>query len=78
MAANHTLEATTQSFTYRPCVQRSFGKDLIVCVCNITYCDNIEPVGDLRSGQAVMYYSDQTGSRLVKSDLRQTSIRAGW
>ncbi|VDL77952.1 unnamed protein product [Nippostrongylus brasiliensis] len=47
--------------------------DLIVCVCNITYCDNIEPVGDLRSGQAVMYYSDQTGSRLVKSDLRQTS-----
>ncbi|KAK6051091.1 hypothetical protein COOONC_11403, partial [Cooperia oncophora] len=62
--------------THRPCAARNLGKDRVVCVCNSTYCDDIEPVGDLRLGQAVLYYSHQNDSRLVRSNLRQTANRA--
>ncbi|XGW29730.1 hypothetical protein V3C99_009070 [Haemonchus contortus] len=62
--------------SHHPCAARNLGNNRVVCVCNTTYCDDIEPVGDLRAGQAVLYYSCQNGSRLVKSNLRQTANRA--
>ncbi|PIO58536.1 hypothetical protein TELCIR_20025, partial [Teladorsagia circumcincta] len=62
--------------THRPCAARSLGESLVVCVCNITYCDDIEPLRELRLGQAILYYSNQNSSRLEKSNLRQTANRA--
>ncbi|EPB74230.1 O-Glycosyl hydrolase family 30 [Ancylostoma ceylanicum] len=63
-------------YTYQPCAARSFGKNQVVCVCNTTYCDNVESLGDLRPGQAVLYYSNEAGRRLEKSNLKQTANRA--
>ncbi|EPB74232.1 hypothetical protein ANCCEY_06661 [Ancylostoma ceylanicum] len=60
-------------YDYRPCAARSLGKNQVVCVCNRTYCDNVEPVGDLRPGQAVLYYSNDAGRRLEKSSLKPTA-----
>ncbi|KHJ75944.1 O-Glycosyl hydrolase family 30 [Oesophagostomum dentatum] len=69
------LSSVTAQFTYQPCAIRTVGNKRIVCVCNTTYCDNIEPVGELRPGQAVLYYSNEAGRRLEKSNLRQTANR---
>ncbi|KHJ94225.1 hypothetical protein OESDEN_05851 [Oesophagostomum dentatum] len=69
------LSSVTAQFTYQPCAARTVGNKRIVCVCNATYCDNIEPVGELRPGQAVLYYSNEAGRRLEKSNLRQTANR---
>ncbi|KAL6740522.1 hypothetical protein Aduo_013871 [Ancylostoma duodenale] len=63
-------------YDYHPCAARSLGKNQVVCVCNTTYCDNVESVGDLQSGQAVLYYSNEVGRRLEKSSLEQTSRKA--
>ncbi|VDL78212.1 unnamed protein product [Nippostrongylus brasiliensis] len=58
-----------KDFKYQPCAARSFGENLVVCVCNRTYCDNIEPIGDIQKGETIQYLSDQTGKRLVRSKL---------
>ncbi|VDO66438.1 unnamed protein product [Heligmosomoides polygyrus] len=68
-----TFEITTNSSKSNI----DLGKNLVVCVCNSTYCDDVESVGDLRPGQAVEYYSDQSGSRLEKSNLRQSNQDSG-
>ncbi|KAK6021911.1 hypothetical protein OSTOST_12406 [Ostertagia ostertagi] len=70
------MTSSSREVTHRPCAARSLGENLVVCVCNTTYCDDIEPLGDLRIGQAVLYYSNQNSSRLMKSNLRQTANRA--
>ena len=45
------------------CIQRSFGPDAIVCVCNSTYCDTIDNP-KLQTGQFQLYTSTKSGERL--------------
>ncbi|KAK5972474.1 Glucosylceramidase, partial [Trichostrongylus colubriformis] len=72
-----TLSALTKGqHTHHPCAARDVGKNFVVCVCNSTYCDDVEPVGDLHLGQAALYYSSHSASRLVKSNLRPSTDRA--
>ncbi|RCN52483.1 hypothetical protein ANCCAN_01527 [Ancylostoma caninum] len=72
-----STELASGQYIYRPCAARSLGKNQVICVCNTTYCDNVESVGDLRSGQAVLYYSNEAGRRLEKSNLEQNVNKTG-
>lgn len=51
----------------RPCSKLSFGPGNIVCRCNASYCDTVEPIEPLTSGNFALYTSNSNGSRLVKS-----------
>nr|XP_034325067.1 lysosomal acid glucosylceramidase [Crassostrea gigas] len=50
-----------------PCSKLSFGPGNIVCRCNASYCDTVEPIEPLTSGNFALYTSNSNGSRLVKS-----------
>lgn len=42
----------------------------MVCVCNATFCDEIEPVGKIEDGKAVVYRSSLDGDRLKKLSVK--------
>ncbi|KAJ1364540.1 hypothetical protein KIN20_024663 [Parelaphostrongylus tenuis] len=53
----------------QPCVRKTYrASDVnIVCVCNATYCDDIEPLAEIPAGKAVMCVSSLNGKRFEKS-----------
>ncbi|XP_053552504.1 lysosomal acid glucosylceramidase [Bombina bombina] len=51
----------------RPCVPLSFGHSSVVCVCNSTYCDSLDPVVLPSDGNFIRYESSQSGKRLEPS-----------
>ncbi|GMT24653.1 hypothetical protein PFISCL1PPCAC_15950, partial [Pristionchus fissidentatus] len=54
------------------CVPREFP-DGVVCVCNSTHCDDIEPLeGFIAPGTAVVYRTSLQGARMDKSSVKQT------
>ena len=55
------------SETGRPCSKLSFGDGNIVCRCNATYCDTVEPVEPLTPGTFARYTSSREGRRLDRS-----------
>jgi len=66
-----TLAMNVRSTGDEGCVQRSFGKNFIVCVCNSTYCDTIsEP--KLQEDKAIWYTSTQDGKRMHPSYINIT------
>ncbi|CAG2055696.1 unnamed protein product [Timema podura] len=48
------------------CIVRDYGSTSIVCVCNATYCDSLDPISDesITSGSFIHYSSTQSGQRL--------------
>ena len=46
---------------------RNYGAENIVCVCNATYCDTVDPITPLQSRTYVAYTSSKTGVRFNKS-----------
>lgn len=50
-----------------PCVPRDYSNGGTVCVCNATYCDTVEEVKPLSSGQYLLYISSKQGLRFNKS-----------
>lgn len=66
-----------------PCVRKTFTGSgpsdyRMACICNSTYCDDVEPVGDIRAvsisllaqqrqGSAVLYTSSLSGKRLERT-----------
>ncbi|KAK6024154.1 hypothetical protein OSTOST_10041, partial [Ostertagia ostertagi] len=56
---------------FRPVVKKTYksSEENIVCVCNSTYCDDIESTDDIPSGIAVLYTSSRSGKRLEKSTI---------
>nr|CAD7398133.1 unnamed protein product [Timema poppensis] len=50
----------------RQCVGRDYGASSIVCVCNATYCDSLEPIDEERisGGNYLNYVSSKAGLRL--------------
>nr|CAD7575985.1 unnamed protein product [Timema californicum] len=48
------------------CVGRDYGASSIVCVCNATYCDSLEPIDEERisGGNYLNYVSSKAGLRL--------------
>ncbi|KAL3866868.1 hypothetical protein ACJMK2_044121 [Sinanodonta woodiana] len=55
-----------------PCAARSYGQSSIICVCNATYCDTVEPESRLPQGYANMFISTLAGQRLEKSSISFT------
>uniref|UniRef100_A0A8C8B8N9 Glucosylceramidase n=1 Tax=Otus sunia TaxID=257818 RepID=A0A8C8B8N9_9STRI len=61
----------------RPCSPKYFGRDAMVCVCNATYCDTLDPVVLPAPGTYVKYESSKAGKRLERSQGSfQRSLRA--
>uniref|UniRef100_A0A8C4XJX2 Glucosylceramidase n=1 Tax=Falco tinnunculus TaxID=100819 RepID=A0A8C4XJX2_FALTI len=52
----------------RPCSPKYFGRDAMVCVCNATYCDTLDPVVLPAPGTYVKYESSKAGKRLERSE----------
>ncbi|XP_009079976.1 PREDICTED: glucosylceramidase-like, partial [Acanthisitta chloris] len=62
----------------RPCIPKDFGHGSVVCVCNATYCDTLDPVAvpAPAPGSYVKYESTKAGKRLERSEGRfQRSLR---
>ncbi|KAI8489201.1 hypothetical protein Bbelb_329400 [Branchiostoma belcheri] len=57
----------------KPCVARDFQHGGFVCVCNATYCDNMEPNTKLPKGQAAMYMTTPGGKRFEKIVINMTA-----
>ncbi|EGT40146.1 hypothetical protein CAEBREN_24927 [Caenorhabditis brenneri] len=59
-----------------PCsqVQKDHG---IVCRCNATYCDTIEPLGTVTAGKAVVYTTSRKGKRMERSELKHSTSSSG-
>lgn len=54
----------------RPCSPKYFGLGAMVCVCNTTYCDTLDPVVLPAVGSYVKYESSKAGKRLERSEGR--------
>ncbi|XP_043935243.1 lysosomal acid glucosylceramidase [Protopterus annectens] len=48
----------------RPCASMSFGDSSVVCVCNTTYCDTLDPLRMPAKGSYILYESSKSGKRL--------------
>ena len=61
------LLSLNKSLAGSPCIPKHLGGESIVCVCNSTYCDTVEPVGQLKTGQFVIYSTTKSGQRFARS-----------
>ncbi|XP_062821277.1 lysosomal acid glucosylceramidase [Anolis carolinensis] len=52
----------------RPCAPRFLSARAMVCVCNATYCDTMDPVSIPAVGRFVKYESTRAGGRLERSE----------
>ncbi|NXU50179.1 GLCM Glucosylceramidase, partial [Turnix velox] len=50
-----------------PCSPKDFGHGSLVCVCNATYCDTLDPVVLPPPGTYIKYVSSKAGKRLEHS-----------
>ncbi|XP_078390176.1 lysosomal acid glucosylceramidase isoform X1 [Cetorhinus maximus] len=48
----------------KPCAAQSFGGTSVVCVCNATYCDTIDPLVLPEKGYYLLYETSKAGKRL--------------
>ncbi|XP_072840009.2 lysosomal acid glucosylceramidase [Pogona vitticeps] len=62
-----------------PCAPRVVGHKAMVCVCNATYCDTLDPVSLPPLGTFAKYESSQDGRRfeLSQGAMRSSPTRAG-
>lgn len=51
----------------RPCSPKSFGYSSVVCVCNATYCDSLDPLTLPAPGTFSRYESTRSGRRMELS-----------
>nr|CAD7392702.1 unnamed protein product [Timema cristinae] len=63
----------------QPCVPRDYGANSVVCVCNATYCDFLEPYSNesISNGNYLHYTSSMAGLRLqrdAKTFVKNASI----
>ncbi|XP_053133299.1 lysosomal acid glucosylceramidase-like [Hemicordylus capensis] len=61
------LQLTITMAGGRRCSAKNFGADTMVCECNATYCDVLEPVFLSPRGHFIKYESDKAGRRLERS-----------
>ncbi|KHJ79567.1 hypothetical protein OESDEN_20781 [Oesophagostomum dentatum] len=63
----------------RPCIRKTYksADNNTVCVCNATYCDDLEPLASIPNGKAVVYVSSLAGKRFEKSTVPILESRGG-
>lgn len=69
--SNFSALASLQVALANDCAQKTF-KTGIVCVCNITYCDEIPDI-NLLSGQAATFTTSKSGARLHRDVVYATN-----
>ncbi|XP_078288083.1 lysosomal acid glucosylceramidase [Rhinoraja longicauda] len=52
----------------KPCAAQSFGWTSVVCICNATYCDTVEPVVVPAKGRYLLYETSRAGKRLERTN----------
>lgn len=67
------LQAVSCVSGARPCIPKSFGYSSVVCVCNATYCDSLDPLALPAPGTFSQYESTRSGRRM---ELSLGTIRA--
>uniref|UniRef100_A0A8C5RHT4 Glucosylceramidase n=1 Tax=Laticauda laticaudata TaxID=8630 RepID=A0A8C5RHT4_LATLA len=60
----------------QPCSSKVVGANAMVCVCNSTYCDTVDPVSLPDVGYYVKYTTSRDGQRLERSE-GQTDTSSG-
>ncbi|XP_043357690.1 lysosomal acid glucosylceramidase isoform X3 [Dermochelys coriacea] len=53
-----------------PCNAKNFGHDSLVCECNASYCDTLDPIVIPAVGMYIKYESSKAGKRLEHSEGR--------
>uniref|UniRef100_A0A8C4PTC5 Glucosylceramidase n=1 Tax=Equus asinus asinus TaxID=83772 RepID=A0A8C4PTC5_EQUAS len=61
------LQAVSRASGARPCSPKSFGYSSVVCVCNATYCDSLDPLTLPAPGTFSRYESTRSGRRMELS-----------
>lgn len=61
----------------RPCIPKSFGYSSVVCVCNATYCDSLDPLTLPDMGTFSRYESTRSGRRMEQSTGSFQATRKG-
>ncbi|XP_003999772.2 lysosomal acid glucosylceramidase isoform X2 [Felis catus] len=61
------LQAVPWASGARPCNPKSFGYSSVVCVCNATYCDSLDPLTLPAPGTFGRYESTRSGRRMELS-----------
>ncbi|CAL8109725.1 unnamed protein product [Orchesella dallaii] len=51
-----------------PCSPIDFGRGSIVCECNATYCDTVDPINQVELGKYMQVFSDKSGARFAISE----------
>lgn len=59
----------------RPCIPKSFGYSSVVCVCNATYCDSLDPLTLPAPGTFSRYESTRSGRRM---ELSRGTMQTNW
>jgi glucosylceramidase len=56
----------------RECIPRS-GHDTIYCVCNTTYCDDLDAITKQEKGSVLLFETNKKGDRFKQTKLKFTS-----
>ena len=67
------LSGIEQALSDTPCAGRDYGKGSVVCVCNTSYCDTIEPI-ERQENLVTVIESSRDGLRFQRS---HTLLRQG-
>ena len=59
---------------FLPCNPRKTGSSSIICVCNATYCDTVEPDNVLPSDKFAVYETTRSGDRMKKTVLSKQRL----
>ncbi|CAG2172770.1 unnamed protein product, partial [Oppiella nova] len=54
----------------QPCIQRDYGYGSTVCVCNVTHCDDLDPLVKTPKGVVTVFETSKSGDRFVKTELK--------
>ena len=54
----------------KPCIQRDYGKGSVVCVCNFTYCDDLDPIQKQPAKTVLFFESGKSGNRFKEGQLK--------
>ncbi|CAG2167940.1 unnamed protein product, partial [Oppiella nova] len=54
---------------HKPCVARDYKFGSTVCVCNRTYCDDLDPISKTAKGVVTVYETTKSGDRFKRTQL---------
>uniref|UniRef100_A0A8B9DLY7 Glucosylceramidase n=1 Tax=Anser cygnoides TaxID=8845 RepID=A0A8B9DLY7_ANSCY len=71
------LQTVPRAAGAQPCSPKYFGRDSMVCVCNATYCDTLDPVVLPAPGTYIKYESSKAGKRCCSGAAQCLSFSTG-